>query len=801
MQRRCGKFHERYLPRIVYFAIFLSGFASLGYELCWIRKGSLLIGATPQALSIVVAVFFGGLAAGAYLFGLISKRTDNPLLWYGILECSIGIIAAITPFFFDHARDVYTAAYQWSGTSQTLQIVARSSLVAALIFPACALMGGTLPLLCQFFVNNKLAHSRYAAGILYAVNTSGAFMGCMLCGIWFIPFWGINTAIWFNSLLSLFAGGTCLFLHYKKSPGLRSEILPITISSQPAPSGGFSKFILYGLFFSAGFAALGYEILWVRFLSLIINNTVYSCIFSFGAILLGIAIGGLIVCLMKDRPKQDVLLFAAVNIFIGFYVLLITLQPLDTWEWLRETRSVSMQALLCLIIILIPSIASGISFPLAYRLVAASPINSGRDFGFLTAVNTLGGIAGSLLTGFYLLPLCGMHATLITLTVISLIIGITTIFVFAYGIPSFQKRLCAYATVTVFCGFVFFSDTNLPADFLAGKHKMIEFSEGISSFISVVMRDGDKTLEIDRMWQGINQKGHQILAAHIPMILHQDPKQVLVIGMGTGQAASRFLLYDIEHLDCVDIEKTLPGIVKRHFDAEWFNDPRTAIITDDGRNFITYSSKMYDVISIEVGQSFRPQIASFYTVDFYQDVKMRLAKDGLACQFVPLGFFTPDEFRSVVRSFLEVFPQSTLWFNKYAECILVGNSTQQPKLSRKRLDLLQSNSRLHSDLDYSFDNMPWLLMNKKTVFAANYLMGPETLAKLTANVSPYYDEQPILEYQTARNMYSRTRFHELIEKNMDSPETIFAQNIGIALEAKIIGIREETVHDALQVKK
>lgn len=104
---------------------------------------------------------------------------------------------------------------------------------------------------------------------------------------------------------------------------------------------------------------------------------------------------------------------------------------------------------------------------------------------------------------------------------------------------------------------------------------MIEFAEGISSFIAVVKRDGIKTLEIDRMWQGQNQKSYQILAAHIPMLLHQDPKSVLVIGMGTGQTASRFLSYDIEHLDCVDIEAALPGILRRHFDAAWLSDRRS----------------------------------------------------------------------------------------------------------------------------------------------------------------------------------------------------------------------------------
>jgi spermidine synthase len=444
--------------------------------------------------------------------------------------------------------------------------------------------------------------------------------------------------------------------------------------------------------------------------------------------------------------------------------------------------------------------ASGISFPLAYRMLAANPVNSGRDFGFLTAVNTLGGIVGSLLVGFYLLPAIGMYSTLIILTLISLTIGIITILVFADGITLFCRRMIAFGIAAVLFGIVLSSGARLPADFLAGKQAMIEFAEGISSFIAVVKRDGIKTLEIDRMWQGQDQKGHQILAAHIPMILHQDPKRVLVIGMGTGQTASRFLMYDIEHLDCVDIEKTLPGILKRHFDAAWLKDPRTRVITDDGRNFTSHTSQKYDIVSIEVGQSFRPQIASFYTVDFYRDVRKRLTKNGLACQFVPLGFFKEGEFRSVIRSFLEVFPQSTLWFNKYAECILIGNAAQQPLLSAKRLELLQSNRTLRDDLNYSFDGSPWLLMNKKEIFAANYLMGPQKLSKLSVDAPFYRDDKPIIEYQTARNAYNRTRFHALIEKNLESPDTIFAQKIRIASEAKIIQIREETVHDSLKEK-
>jgi spermidine synthase len=786
-------------------AVFLSGFASLGYELCWIRKGALLIGATPHALSIVVAVFFAGLAAGAYLFGLLSQRTKHSLLLYGILECAIGILAACTPDFFSRAQDAYVLAYQWTGSGQSLQILIRSALVAALIFLPTLLMGGTLPLLCRFSIHDRQADIRSAAGILYALNTAGAFAGCMLCGLYLIPFWGIDRAIWCNSLLSV-AAGIVVMVFSRKLP----LPAPTVAAGSPARTGAGSVLrrppkwqgaIAYGIFFGTGLTALGYEILWARFLSLIIHNTVYTCLFSLGAVLLGITVGGLLVCLLNDAPEQDLPTFAAAHIFIGFSVLLIVLQPVGAWNWLGETRSAPAQASLCLLILLVPSIASGMSFPLAYRLVATSAVNSGRDFGYLSAASTLGGIVGSLLVGFYLLPAQGMYATLMFLTFVSLAIGSYAILAPEAASSSLRRRWLTCGIAALWVAVALYGRTSrLPAAFLAGNDTMIEFAEGMSSFIGVVKRDGIKTLEIDRMWQGQNRKSYQILAAHIPMILHQEPKSVLVIGMGTGQTASRFLKYPIERLDCVDIEATLPGMLRRHFDADWLMDPRTRIITDDGRNFTSHAAGSYDIISVEVGQSFRPQIASFYTVEFYRQVKRRLTAQGLACQFVPVGFFREEEFRSVVGSFLEVFPQSTLWFNKHAEFILVGNATQQPLLSPKRLGLLQGDPGLRADLDFSYDGSPWLAMNQKEVFAANFLMGPQTLAKLSAAAPRYHDDRPVLEYQAARNRYQPERLHALIEKNLDHPERILTEKIRITSELKMLQIREQNVHNSLAGK-
>ena len=94
--------------------------------------------------------------------------------------------------------------------------------------------------------------------------------------------------------------------------------------------------------------------------------------------------------------------------------------------------------------------------------------------------------------------------------------------------------------------------------------------------------------------------------------------------MGTGQAAGRFLLWDVHRLDCLDVEVAVFDLARRYFGATWLDDPRVRALAEDGRDYIRHSQVRYDVIGIEVGQLFRPGIISFYTEDFYQRLRQRL---------------------------------------------------------------------------------------------------------------------------------------------------------------------------------
>jgi spermidine synthase len=442
-------------------------------------------------------------------------------------------------------------------------------------------------------------------------------------------------------------------------------------------------------------------------------------------------------------------------------------------------------------IMVIPAVLSGISFPLAFRLITYDTKYTGMYIGKLIAINTAGSIAGSFAIGFIFLPGLRIHKTLLLTTGISIVIGGLVILILEKSLPLYIRYIIILQTVFLWAVIPPVTRTNLPADFLGNKSELLDYREGISSFLSVLKKNRDHILEIDRLWQGQKQKGHQIMAAHIPMLLHREPHDVLVIGIGAGQTAGRFLLYDVKNVDCVDLEGSLSGLIRKYFDPQWLTDPRMYPIVEDGRNYCSYTNKKYDVVSIEAGQTFRPQVASFYTVDFYTQVKNLLNKDGLVCQFVPLGFLSENEFHSVVHSFLTVFPKSTLWNNLFSECILIGSISALPMLSKQRLNLLNADSGIHRDLEFSYGGSSDHFLNQPPMLAASFLMGPLSLEKMSRHAPLYFDDVPVLEYRAAKKTYARPLYLDSIQKYLNPPENIIEGGFDDSIRVKTLLFRRK----------
>jgi tetratricopeptide (TPR) repeat protein len=138
-------------------------------------------------------------------------------------------------------------------------------------------------------------------------------------------------------------------------------------------------------------------------------------------------------------------------------------------------------------------------------------------------------------------------------------------------------------------------------------------------------------------------------------------------------------------------------------------------------------------------------VASFYSADFYRLARARLEPNGILSQFVPLPFLTPATFRSLLATFLEVFPQSLLWYNT-AELLLIGVNAERVALPAERLSQLAGQPRVQADLRYSHWGGPTHRLNRADVFLAGFLSGPQGLAALAAGAPVERDDRPMLAY-------------------------------------------------------
>lgn len=787
------------LQAIVVACFFCSGFLALTYEICWLRKASLAFGATSFAISTVLGVFFAGLAGGSYLSGRWSHRMARPVVGYAVIELLIALAAIASPMAFELADHVFGWFYPNIFDHFWAICTVRFALLAAVVLPPALLMGATLPLICRVFVNSP-SNVQRSVGFLYGINTLGAAIGCATCGFLLLPFWGVNSTLYYAGICNLAVAGTAWMAARRirtNAPCSQDGCEP---ASEPWPRDTGHKVsrthALPVIFFLSGFAALGNEVVWARFLSLLMYNTVYTYTLTLSVILSGIVLGSFLATHQFLNARQPAKLLGKVSVAGALTVLITLFLPVQFWLQWRNQESIVWQLGLVALVMLPSATLSGIAFPIAARLVVRRIDEVSSGTGWMSALNTVGGLAGSIVVGFVALPKLGLHSTVLVTTAASIAAGLG-----AWWFVDEQLSRRAKANLTVIgCGLWLLiplaSSTRLPADFLAPAEKLVDFREGLSGHIAVVREQDHLRLEIDRLWQGENRHTHQVVAAHLPMLLHEQARHVLVVGLGPGLTASRFLMYPIERLDCVDIERELLTLLPEYFHGGWLNDPRVHCIVEDGRNFISHTDRNYDVISIEVGQAFRPGVAAFYTREFYERTKRRLRPAGLLTQFVSLEFFNCDELRTVIGTFADVFTECALFHNR-AELLLVGKRDGKLATAPNRVDALTANRLLARDLDFSYWGDPTRRLRIPEAFVANFLAGSRELQKFAAGAKIARDDVPWLEFSTSSHRTPDIRVAKFQLERHLSPISTIVHGVPALDEVKIGAIRQRNLDNLL----
>jgi len=612
-------FHSRFV-RILLLACFLSGAASLFFEVLWTRAFSLILGSTTQAAALVFAAFLTGLALGAWLFGNLSARLREPLRAYALLEVGIAFIALATGLFLHYQADTIGAAL---GAGSTRYLLAFF-LVLLMVLPPTLLMGGTLPVLLT--VARAYDKRLSLVGRLYGWNTLGAAAGTLICGFFAIRLLGVTGAYYCAMTLNLVVAAIAFILSVR-TRAWSGDLKPNTPARGSAPAQAPllhqpEERYLFMIALGSGAAVLSLELVWARFASFFLGNRTYAFTTLMFAVLTLLAVGSWLSALLYQhlrRPSsQDPRRMFAMLLVSG--ALAVALSGWGGW-WLMANqvdfesglpspqqhllvyRFIEAFALLAL-----PLITLGALFPLTIALSRHCAANIGATSARYYAVNTIGVVVGSLGTGFIGLSTVGSFGMLKLIAVLLLVLALVS----------------------------------LSRGLAPGESLVVEEEDAHGLFRVTRLQNGRLRVTNNRSELIYHLGAYstdyvQQMQGHLGMHFKPDATTALVIGSGYGITAGALALYDgIERVDALEI---LPAMLASAdlFEPNNFSyheSDRVRVQVGDGRHFLLRENHQYDIISLNVSDPHLPGGSTLFHREFYELAREHLKPGGVVIQHI-----------------------------------------------------------------------------------------------------------------------------------------------------------------------
>lgn len=667
---------------------FVSGACGLVHQIIWVRLLLPIFGTSVHAVSAVLTAFMAGLALGAWLLGREADRRRRPLRFFAVLEFGIAACALLLPWALAGLDEVYTWLYRRLGDSPSTFAAARFVLAGSLLLVPAALMGGTLPALVREFTLRHGSIGR-SAGLLYGLNTLGAALGSLFAAMVAFEHFGVSGTVYIAAAGNLIVALAALGLGRRRSAETPRQPESPSDASRPT-SAPLHRAIYWGYGLS-GFAALAYEVLWSRLLSIVLGITTTQSLSTVLVVyLLGLAAGGAVGGRWVDRLQRPASAFGLLEIALGSAAVLSVaafglvlpiasaLGGLPGWSG-HATRLLAAAA----VVMALPTFLMGLLFPVAGRLHAAAGVGVGRRIGSIYAVNTAGAVLGAFASSHLLLPTLGSQRTMWLLAALNIGVGAVVLALtrdVSPGRVALRAGVLAAPAVIV-CA-------TLPSTFLIEQFRtdprarLIHADEGAAGTVTVheypddmrVLRvNGAGEVPTDRPSIRVFR-----LLGTLPLVVHPDPQEVLVIAFGGGITLAAVEAQAPRRIDCVELVPQVLGAAP-YFDG--YNNGvfrrvgagRIRLLFDDGRNHVLRTERRYDVI---ISDSTHPATADswvLYTEEFYRLSRERLLPGGVFAQWLPIHGLTLDDYRMILRTFRVAFPDATLWTTR-GYSVLLGTT-------------------------------------------------------------------------------------------------------------------------------
>ncbi|HET7672240.1 MAG TPA: hypothetical protein VFK84_17665 [Burkholderiales bacterium] len=686
-----------FLPGI-FVAFTASGFAGLIYESIWSHYLKLFLGHAAYAQTLVLAIFMGGMALGAWLASRRAWR--DPLLLYAVIEAVIGGVSLVFHEVFVAATALAFDSVIPSLGSPAAVHAFKWSLAALLILPQCVLLGMTFPLLTAGVLRAQPRRAGYVVAMLYFTNSLGGAAGVLASGFFFIKAAGLPGTLVAAAIGNLAVSAAVMLL--RKAQGMTLA------APRPAPAAAAVRDLRMLLTVAAltGLSSFMYEVGWIRMLSLVLGSSTHAFELMLSAFILGLAFGGLWVRRRIDATPDAVRLLAYVQIVMGaaalatlpvyassFAVMQAAMQSLTASEGGYIAFNVVSHAI-CVAVMFPAAFCAGMTLP----LITAALLRAGageRAIGQVYAANTAGAIAGVMLAVHIGFPLLGVKGLIVAGAAIDLALGV---YLLARARPAWLRPAgAALVAGGALAGAVF--GVRLDAHEMAsgvfrhgqllrkdGHERVLAHHDGKTATITVTRTAANVTaLRTNGKSEGAvgavaglpnNDEVNMTLLGLLPVMLAPQARHIANIGFGTGMTAHAALASStVESLDTIEIE---PAVVRsgEHFrpaNARALDDPRSRIHFDDAKTYFSSRHAAYDVIISEPSNPWVSGVATLFSTEFYRDVRRHLRADGLFVQWLHVYEMTPVLVATIMAALEENFADYELWAANHGDLIVVAS--------------------------------------------------------------------------------------------------------------------------------
>lgn len=724
------------LPAI-YGMFFLSGLGALVFETVWFSQTGLVVGNTVWSAALVVGAFMAGLALGNCAATLVARRWRNLLRCYAVVEIMAALTGAALVIAFPYLPEALSPMLApHLGDTPTLNLIRSAIAFGLLVIPSAAL-GTTLPLLSKPL---EAATGSYAValGRLYGVNTLGAVAGTLVAELVLVPALGLRSSGLFAAACNLFAGLIGLRLsRYASFDTPPSRVSAFALDRETARTVGAAAL--------AGAAFLALEVVWFRFLILFLPATALTFATMLAVILAGIGVGGIVAAAWSRRGWNPAVVarmaataacIAAVAGYAGFDVFRRTAVGM--------IGGPALPVLLCAFLMGPVSLCSGVLFTALGDQLRAGIRDAAAATGALTLANTLGGMAGSLLAAFVLLPVWGVERSWF---VLAASYAALTLLVPLGGRAAARRWWPAALAAVVLAGYPFGSmvavhHRNVSGGFNA---RLLEAREGVSEtafylaheFADQVWYHRLATNSVSMSSTSLRGQRYMGLFAYLPAALHPRIERALVICFGVGVTARAVTeLPDVRAIDIVDVSRDILEMSDLAYVARHpLRDPRVSVHVEDGRFFLQHTAQRFDLITGEPPPPKLAGIAALYSREYFELLRSRLNPGGLATYWVPAIELTQRDAWAIVRAFCDAFPDCSLWSGGGHEWILLGSRDGIAAVPEERLARLWTIPALAQRLR-------GIGVDGPAPLAALFMADADLLRTLTADTPPLADNFP-----------------------------------------------------------